>query len=57
MDEFIITAAVTGPIHTPTLSSHLAVTPDARRLISCGPPNASITSSGPSQMRIHDYYI
>jgi len=47
MDKFIITAAVTGAIHTATMSSDLPVTPNDRRLISCGPPNASITSSGP----------
>lgn len=28
MDKFIITAAVTGSIHTPTMSSHLPITPD-----------------------------
>ena len=28
MDKFIITAAVTGAIHTATISSHLPVTPD-----------------------------
>ena len=28
MDKFIVTAAVTGAIHTPTMSSHLPVTPD-----------------------------
>jgi uncharacterized protein (DUF849 family) len=28
MSKFIITAAVTGSIHTPTMSSHLPVTPD-----------------------------
>jgi uncharacterized protein (DUF849 family) len=28
MDKFIITAAVTGAIHTPTMSSHLPITPD-----------------------------
>ena len=28
MNKFIITAAVTGSIHTPTMSSHLPITPD-----------------------------
>ena len=28
MSKFIITAAVTGSIHTPTMSSHLPITPD-----------------------------
>jgi uncharacterized protein (DUF849 family) len=28
MDKFIVTAAVTGSIHTPTMSSHLPITPD-----------------------------
>ena len=28
MSKFIITAAVTGAIHTPTMSSHLPITPD-----------------------------
>ena len=28
MGKFIITAAVTGSIHTPIMSSHLPITPD-----------------------------
>jgi len=33
MSKFIITAAVTGSIHTPTMSSHLPITPDEAREI------------------------
>jgi len=32
MSKFIITAAVTGSIHTPTMSSHLPITPELASL-------------------------
>ncbi|MBW1850962.1 MAG: 3-keto-5-aminohexanoate cleavage protein, partial [Deltaproteobacteria bacterium] len=28
MSKFIVTAALTGAIHTPTMSPHLPITPD-----------------------------
>ena len=48
MSKFIVTAALTGAIHTPTMSPHLPITPDELAQEAC-----RATDAGAAVVHLH----